>query len=102
SVADPELRAFGSKLRFSDDPAFPLDSARLLLRFADGREIERMVDAAKGGLARPMSDEDLAAKLAAQVEWRGLDIDADRLVAAIKGIEDAKDGTAFLALARPQ
>jgi 2-methylcitrate dehydratase PrpD len=102
SVADPELRAFGSKLRFRDDPAFTLDSTRLLLRLANGREIERTVDAAKGGLARPMSDEELAAKLAAQVEWRGLDIVVDKLVAAIESIEDAGDGAAFLALTRPQ
>jgi 2-methylcitrate dehydratase PrpD len=102
SVADPELRAFGARLRFRDDAAFTLDSARLLLRLANGREIERTVDAAKGGLARPMSDKELATKLAAQVEWRGLAIAIDKLVAAIEGIEGAEDGAAFLALTRPQ
>lgn len=102
SVADPELRAFGSKLRFRDDPAFTFESARLHLRLADGHEIERTVDAAKGGLARPMTDEELAAKLAAQVEWRGLDLAVDKLVSSIESIEDATDGAAFLALTRPQ
>jgi 2-methylcitrate dehydratase PrpD len=102
SVADPELRAFGSKLRFRDDSALTLESARVLLRFADGREIERTIDAAKGGLARPMSDDELAAKLRAQVEWRGLDLGTDNLIAAIEGIEDAEDGAAFLALTRPR
>ncbi|MBL8575685.1 MAG: MmgE/PrpD family protein [Mesorhizobium sp.] len=102
SVADPVLRAFAARLRFRDDPTYALESARVLLRFADGREIARTVDAAKGGLARPMSDAELAAKLAAQVEWRGLQLDVGRLVAAIESIEDAEDGAAFLALTRPQ
>lgn len=104
SVADPELRAFSSKLRFRDDPAFTLDNARLRLTLADGREIVRTVNAARGGLKHPMSDEDLAAKLRAQVEWRGLDIPVDELIAAIEHMEEAeaKDGAAFLALARPR
>jgi len=102
SVADPELRAFGSKLLFRDDAIFSLDKARVRLTLVDGREIARTVDAAKGGLKQPMSDDDLAAKLRAQVEWRGLDIPVDELIAAIEHIEQAKDGAAFLALARPR
>ena len=102
SAADPELRAFGSKLRFRDDPSFTLDSARVQLRFADGSDVERTVNAARGGLARPLSDEDLAAKLAAQVEWRKLDLPVDKLVAAIEDLEEAEDGAAFLALTRPR
>ena len=74
----------------------------LRLTLADGREIARAVDAAKGGLKHPLSDDDLAAKLRAQVEWRGLDIPVDGLIAAIETIEEAKDGAAFLALARPR
>ncbi len=102
SVADPSVRALGKKLRFRDDAALTLESARVRLRLADGREIVRAVEAAKGGLERPMTDEELAAKLAAQVEWRGIDIPVDALVEALQTIEDADDGTAFLALTRPQ
>ncbi|MEQ1943206.1 MmgE/PrpD family protein [Mesorhizobium sp. VNQ89] len=102
SVADPALRAFAAKLRFQDDAAYALESARVLLRFTDGREIARTVDAARGGLAQPMSDAELAAKLAAQVEWRGLDLDVRKLIAALENIEDAEDGSAFLTLTRPR
>jgi len=102
SVADPELRAFGSKLRFADDPGFALDGARVRLKLVDGREIVRTVDAARGGLKHPLSDADLAAKLRAQVKFRGLDIPVDELIAAIEHIEEATDATAFLALARPR
>ena len=102
SVADPDLRAFGEKLRFRDDPAFSLESARVRLLLADGREIVRTVDAAKGSLERPMSDADLAAKLRTQVEWRGLDLAVDELIAAIESIETAEDGAAFLPLTRPR
>lgn len=101
-VGDPELRAFGAKLRFTDDPSFALEAARLTLRLAGGREIVRTVDAAKGGLARPMSDAELAEKLAAQVAWRKLDLPVRQLVRAICDMDDARDGTAFLALTRPQ
>ncbi|MEW9836247.1 MmgE/PrpD family protein [Mesorhizobium marinum] len=102
SVADPDLRAFGARLRFHDDPSCSLESARVRLTLADGREIVRSVEAARGGLERPMTDADLAAKLRAQVEWRGIDLAVDELVEAIWGIEDADDGAHFLALARPR
>jgi 2-methylcitrate dehydratase PrpD len=102
TVADPELRAFGAKLRFRDDPAFALESARVRLRLAGGGEIIRTVDAAKGGLARPMSDAELAAKLREQDEWRGLDLAIDELISAIEGIEMAEDGAAFMALTKPR
>lgn len=101
-VADPELRAFGAKLRFTDDPSFALEAARLTVRLANGREIVRTVDAAKGGLARPMSDVDLADKLAAQVAWRKLDLPVQKLVEAIHDIDAAQDGAAFLELTRPR
>lgn len=101
-VADPELRTFGAKLRFTDDETFALEAARLTLRLADGREIVRTIDAAKGGLERPMSDADLAAKLAAQVAWRKLDLPVGRLVEAIQTIDRAEDGAAFLELTRPR
>ncbi len=102
SVADPVLRAFGSKIRFRDDAAFNVESARLTIRIGGGREITRTVDQAKGSLARPMSDADLADKLRAQVAWRELDIPTDELIAAIKDMETATDGAGFLALTRPR
>ena len=101
-VGDPELRGFGEKLRFTDDPSFALESARLTLKLAGGREIMRTVDAAKGGLARPMSDADLAGKLAAQTAWRKLDLPVENLIGAIQDIDSAADGTAFMALTRPR
>lgn len=98
SVADPELRAFGAKLVFRDDPSCALDAAEVTLHLTDGEQITRRVTAAKGGLAQPLSDEDLAAKFRGQIAWRGLDLDAGALLAALNGIEDAENGAAFLAL----
>jgi len=102
SVADPELRAFGSKLHFRDDPALSLDSARVRLTLIDGRKIVRTVDSATGGLKHPMSDGDLAAKVRAQIEFRGLDIPVDELISEIEHIDEARNGAGFLALARPR
>ncbi len=102
SAADPTLREFGSKLRFRDDPTFGVESARLTIRLVGGREVVRNVASAKGSVGRPMSDEDLAAKLRAQVEWRGLDLPVNELIGAIGAIESAMDGASFLALTRPR
>lgn len=98
SAADPELRAFGTKLAFRDDPSFALDAAEVTLHLTGGEEITRRVAAAKGGLSHPLSDEDLAAKFRGQIAWRGLDLDAGALLAALNTIEDAENGAAFLAL----
>ena len=66
----------------------------------DGRKIQHRIDAAKGGLDYPMTDADLAAKLRAQISWRGIDLDADMLIASLETVEDAVDGAAFLANTR--
>src|SRR5690606_16538199 len=102
SVADPRLRAFGGKLRFRDDPAFDLESARVRLRLRDGREISRFVKSARGGLQHPMSDEELEQKFAALLDWRGLNLSAGALVSAVSSIEEADDGAAFLRLTRAE
>ncbi|SED15276.1 MmgE/PrpD family protein [Rhodobacter sp. 24-YEA-8] len=101
AAADPVLRAFGAKLTFCDDPGFSLETAEVRLDLADGSSLTRRVDAAKGGLEYPLSDEDLAAKLAGQIRHNGAVPDAGALVAALTGIEETDNAAAFLAMTRP-
>ncbi|WP_283179874.1 MmgE/PrpD family protein [Gemmobacter sp. 24YEA27] len=101
AVADPVLRDFGARLVFCDDPGFSLEAAEVRLDLAYGRRLTRRVEAAKGGLAYPLSDEDLAAKLAGQIRHNGAALDAGALVAALTAIEEAENAAAFLAMTRP-
>lgn len=100
AVIDPHVRALGSKLSFLDDHSFTFEAAEVCLTLQDGRRLLRRVDAPKGGLVYPMTDADLAAKFRAQIKWRNIELDSDTLIASLETIEDAVDGTAFLALTR--
>lgn len=100
AVANPALRRLGGKLRFHEDAGVPIDSVAVRLILSDGREVTHRVAAAKGGLARPLTDAELAEKLQAQIAWRGAGIDASALIAAISDIEAAPNGAAFVALTR--
>ncbi|WP_112313113.1 MmgE/PrpD family protein [Pseudogemmobacter bohemicus] len=100
AVAGPLLRAFGSRLAFCDDPGFALEAAEVTLDLTDGRRITRRVEAAKGGLAHPMTEADLAAKLRGQIRHNGARLDADALIRALETIEDRDNAADFLALTR--
>jgi len=100
AVTDPQVRALGSKLSFLDDPSFTFEAAEVCVTLEDGSRLLRKIDAAKGGLAHPMTDADLATKFRAQVRWRGIELKSDALIASLETIEDAVDGTAFLAMTR--
>ena len=100
AVLDPALRAMGAKLTFADDPSSAVESVEVRLRLRDGRSIVRTITGARGGLDQPLSDAELAAKFRAQIDWRGLALDADALLSSLDTIETAADATSFLALTR--
>ncbi|WP_421851027.1 MmgE/PrpD family protein [Oricola sp.] len=96
AVADREVRALGRKVAFRDRDSFALDAVEVSLTLAGGQVISRRVDAARGGLDHPMTDQELSEKLRCQIVWRGLEIDAAALIDALETIEEAEDGSAFL------
>ena len=100
AVQDPQLRELASRISFRDDPSLTFEGADVCLLLDDDRRLASRIDAAKGGLDHPMTDADLAAKLRAQIGWRGIDLDADKLIISLEAIEDAADGAAFLAMTR--
>jgi len=100
AVADSELKALGEKLSFVDDPSFSFEAVEVCVLFENGHKLVRRIDGAKGGLAHPMSNAELAQKFKAQINWRGVAIDGEALIATLEGIENAADATSFLSLAR--
>jgi 2-methylcitrate dehydratase PrpD len=96
SVADPQLRALGNKVRFTDNPGFSVDAADVRIVFADGREIASSIAHGRGSLGNPMSDDDLERKLAELVAYRGISLDAKALVQDLWNIDQAEDTGAII------
>lgn len=91
AVSDPKLRALGSLLRFHDDEAYSIDSAKVVLRFRDQTFDQEHVQAARGSLQRPLTDDELEAKLRDLCRYGRSGCDAGRLVDAVWNMEDAAD-----------
>ena len=98
-AADPGLRALGAKVCFIDDESYPVDAARVSVRLSGGRELSRMIEHARGGAERPLTDADLERKLKDLNEYGGTGCDADALIEAIWSLERADDAGALMALA---
>lgn len=100
AVADPALRAIGGKVRFVDDESYAVDAARVTIRLSAGDTLERLVEHAYGGPARPMTDADLERKvrdLAAHGRFAG---DTAPLIDALWNLERCADAAAVMRLAR--
>lgn len=97
AVALPEVRQLGARVRFHDDPTMSMEAAAIRLTLADGQLLTERIEAAKGGLQRPLGKSDLVAKLQGQMAYRGWPSDAAPLVTAIDELESAHDGAALLA-----
>ena len=100
AVADPALRALGSKVTFKDDDSYAVDAARVSIRLRTGATLEKFVEHAYGGPARPMADADLETKLRQLAEYGGVRRDLAPLIDALWSLERAADVAAVMALAR--
>jgi len=68
-VTEPALRALGDGLAFVDDGSYSVEGASVTLRMRDGQTRSRRIQAARGGPEKPLSDDDLAQKLATLAQW---------------------------------
>ena len=100
AVADPALRALGSKVAFKDDDSYAVDAARVSIRLRTGATLEKFVEHAYGGPARPMADADLETKLRQLAEYGGVRRELAPLIDALWSLERAADVAAVMALAR--
>lgn len=106
AIEDPRVLALTSVTTVLDDAridAHAIEPARVSLRLKNNRTLEVSSASMKGGPAEPMSDAELAEKLAGCLAF-GLDTpraQAERLVEAVRSIEDAADAIAALLRAFP-
>lgn len=99
SVARPEWAAFAGRLVFVDDPRYGIESATVVLHVRDGRKLSHHVDAARGSLARPLSDDDLERKLVELAAWGGSGCDPAPLADAIWSLGQRGDAATLMPLA---
>lgn len=101
AVADPSIRALGAKLSFIDDASMSVDAAHVRVTFTDGASTESRIEAARGGLANPLTDAELEAKLHTLCGYGQSGVDAKRLIAAVWALEHSGDAGEIMSLAVP-
>ncbi len=88
-TADPVIASLRSKVQAQVSPDFEQDAARLTLTTMDGRTFVHEVEHASGSPENPMSDERLDAKFAALTAGPLGEARSQRLLAALRGIDEA-------------
>lgn len=96
-----EGAALAPRLRFVDDLTCSLDAATVHLTLRDGSVRSHRVDAARGSLAAPLSDDDLQRKLAELARWGGSGVDAAPLARALWSLDTRPDAGSLMQLACP-
>jgi 2-methylcitrate dehydratase PrpD len=98
-VADPTWRALGAKVRFVDDARYGIEAARVTLKLQSGDVLSHHVEAARGSLDAPLTDEDLTHKLRTLAAWGGSGRDPGPLIEALWSLDSADDASALMPLA---
>ncbi|ASW01262.1 MmgE/PrpD family protein [Paraburkholderia aromaticivorans] len=100
AVANPSLRAFGARLRFIDDASWPVESAQVAVVLRSGETVSRRIQAARGSLAAPLADVELAAKLRDLAAYGGSGVAPQPLLDALWRFDSETDAAALMRLAR--
>src|SRR5690606_9265304 len=95
AVADPAVRALGTKVTFVDDTAYSVDSATVTLVFTDNHVLEQHIDNARGSVANPLSEEDLIEKLASLCQYSRVSCEVDLLAAQVLNLQTLTDVSAL-------
>jgi 2-methylcitrate dehydratase PrpD len=99
-VADPAVRALAAKVVAVADDTVPVESAYVTVETAGGK-LEHHIRHGRGTPGRPMSDAELDAKVRGLVEFGSPFVDADRLIAAVRGIEGEADAGRIIGMTLP-
>jgi 2-methylcitrate dehydratase PrpD len=100
AVADPSLRAVGSRLRFIDNASWPVESAQVTIILRSGERVAHRVHAARGSLAAPLANVELADKLHQLAAYSRSGVDAQTLIDRLWKFETEQDAAAVMRLAR--
>jgi 2-methylcitrate dehydratase PrpD len=96
---DPVLNSVGAKVRFIDDPSYPVEAARVTVRLSSGKECAYKVDNARGSSTNPLTDRDLEQKLRDLIEFGKSSADASALIDAVWSIDSNPDAASVIRLA---
>ncbi|RAR51525.1 2-methylcitrate dehydratase PrpD [Paraburkholderia unamae] len=100
AVADPVIRAFGKRLRFSDAASGSVESAEVTLVLRTGERVTKRIEAARGSLAAPLDDAALEAKLRELAAYGGAGVAAEPLLAQLWTLDAATDAAVVMRLAQ--
>jgi 2-methylcitrate dehydratase PrpD len=100
-VADATVGALRAKVVFEEDTAAPVESATVTVHLADGTEHSEHIRHGRGTPGRPMSDTELNTKVCELAAYGAPFVDANGLIAAVRGIQDEADPTRLMRLTVP-
>lgn len=101
AVADGSLKAFAGRLRFIDDASWDVESAQVSIVLRSGESVSRRVDAGRGSLAAPLTDEELAAKLRELAAYGGSGVQPQLLTEMLWRFDREPDAATLMRMARP-
>jgi 2-methylcitrate dehydratase PrpD len=100
-VADPAVRALRAKVVMEVDDTIPVESAAVAVQLAGGAEFREHVVHGRGTPGRPMSDDELDAKVRELATFGAPGVDVEAIIAAIRALADAPDAARILHLTVP-
>jgi 2-methylcitrate dehydratase PrpD len=100
AVADPSLQAFAGRLRFIDDASWAVESAQVRIVLRSGESVSRRIHAARGSLAAPLADDELAAKLRELAAYGGSGVTPQPVVDMLWRFDHEPDAAALMRVAR--
>ncbi len=96
-VMSPEAIAFRSKVTAAEDASMPVGAARVVVHLTDGASHEATVLHARGSIVKPLSDDDIGAKVHELVALAGTRLDAERIIDSVWELDRAPGVTTLLA-----
>ncbi|MFM9884291.1 MAG: MmgE/PrpD family protein [Burkholderiales bacterium] len=94
------VQALAAKVRYQEDPACPVESARVVVRLADGAEHVHRVAHARGSATRPLTDADLEAKARMLAAYGAPGCNIDRLIETVWTLDELPDARVLAECAR--
>lgn len=101
AVGNTTVLELAAKVQVVESSKFSLEGAHLHVQLNHAEDLTEVVDAAKGCLANPLSDQDLEDKLMESAAHCGGCEDPKRLIEAVWALDGVEDMSALLKLAVP-
>jgi len=101
AVREPAVLALRRKVHVAEDPAIPIEAARVSIELADGATLAVYIPQARGSLQRPLTDAELEAKLLTLAEVGCPGCDTAGLIETVWSMDRLEDAAAVLKFAAP-